>query len=158
MKFAKKALILWVVLCACLLNLPAVAAEDEAFKSIDLDKFIKQEQKAIAKSDAKRLIKMAAPVRFEAKMKRYPEERDMSYIYLALEVCGVDPLPEVGHRMFVESDGGNIIPVYVEKNVVDKLNNGLKEEESAEFIGYHVYSYSKGPAILVVDFVRDSDQ
>lgn len=124
---------------------PAVA-EPKPFKEVSLDSFIvenKVEQK---------IIKMAEPITFEARMKRYPEKKAMSYVYEALQVAGVQPMPVIEHRMFIESKDGRIIPVYVEKNTVNKLKAGLKEEEFAHFVGYHVYSYAKGPAILVVDY------
>lgn len=124
--------------------------KSETFASIELDRFIEQEQKAIG--NGKKMIKMAVPVSFEARMKRLPEQRQMEYIYTALELIGVSPMPEVHHRMFIESGEGRIIPVYVEQKAVARLNSGLKEEEKAVFRGYHVYSYAKGPAIMVVDF------
>ena len=124
--------------------------KEETFTRVELDTFIELEKHAAEKG--KKLIKMAKPVSFDARMKRFPEEREVSYVYTALELSGVSPMPEIKHRMFVESSGGRIIPVYVEKNAVAKLNTGLKEEDKAHFLGYHVYSYSKGPAILVVDF------
>ena len=127
----------------------AHAETQEGFNSIQLDSFIEQEKKA---GEGKKMIKMAVPVSFEAKMKRFPEEKKMAYIYTAMEMAGVNPLPEVEHRMFVESQQGRIIPVYVEKEAVKKLKAGLKEEDSARFLAYHVYSYAKGPALLVVDF------
>lgn len=126
------------------------AAQDTTFQKVELDQFIEQ-QKSSIKGNQK-VITMAAPVSFTAKMKRFPEEKVMNYIYQAMEVSGVTPMPEVHHRMFIESAGGRIIPVYVEMNTVEKLQKGLKEEQKANFIGYHVYNYAKGPAILVVDF------
>nr|WP_321465086.1 hypothetical protein [uncultured Desulfobulbus sp.] len=128
----------------------AAPVKEESFTRVELDTFIELEKHAAEKG--KKLIKMARPVSFDARMKRLPEERQVTYVYKALELSGVSPLPEINHRMFVESSGGRIIPVYVEKNAVLKLNAGLKEEEKAHFLGYHVYSYAKGPAILVVDF------
>lgn len=126
------------------------AEMQEGFNSIQLDSLIEQEKKAAG--DGKKLIKMVVPVSFEAKMKRFPEEKKMKYVYTAMEMAGVSPLPVVEHRMFVESQQGRIIPVYVEKETVKKLRAGLKEEDSARFLAYHIYSYSKGPALLVVDF------
>ena len=137
-------LVCWTV-CPCVSG-----THENDFKLIELDGFIVQEKNAIGKGG--KVIKLANPISFNAKMKRYPEERQMSYIYKALEISGVSPMPEVNHRMFIESEEGRIIPVYVEKNVVEKLMKGLKVEGRAKFIGYHVYSYAKGPAILVVDF------
>lgn len=119
------------------------------FKPIELDSFIEQEKKIVGKG--KRLIRMAAPVSFEAKVKRHPEEKPMSYVYEVLELAGVKPVPEVRHRMFVESRGRRIIPVYVEKQAVARIGKELKEGMSARFLGYHLYSYRKGPAVLVVD-------
>lgn len=133
----------------------APTAEQEAkaknFATVELDRFIEQEQKA-ATANGKKIFRMAAPVSFDAKLKRQPEERQLEYVYTALQLAGVNPLPEVHHRMFVESVEGRIIPVYVEGNAVKKVNVGLKEEEKARFKGYHLYTYDKGPAILVVDF------
>lgn len=128
----------------------AVGAQNEKFKTIELDSFIEQQKKVVGKG--KRLIRMADPVSFEARMKRHPEEKPMSYVNEVLELAGVKPLPEVGHRMFVESRGRRIIPVYVEKQAVARIGKELKEGKSARFLGYHLYSYGKGPAILVVDF------
>ncbi len=127
-----------------------VLRAEEDFREVDLDVFIKQEKKA---GEGKKLIRMAAPLRFKAALKRFPEERQLHYVYTALQMAGVDPLPEIGHRMFIESAEGRIIPVYVEKQAVEKVKGGLEEGQKADFLGYHVYTYSKGPAILVVDYV-----
>jgi hypothetical protein len=143
--------ILFAALLAILGGSLALAVQDGEFKAVELDGFIQQEKQA--SDSGTKMIKMAAPISFTAKMKRYPEEQQMSYVYKAMELAGVSPLPEIGHRMFVESSGGRIIPVYVEKQTVAKIMTGLKEEGAARFLGYHIYSYSKGPAILVVDFV-----
>lgn len=126
------------------------------FESVDLDAFIEQEVAAVAEFKGQKLIRKAQPICFEAHMKRFPEEKDMTYIYTALEMSGVQPLPDVSHRMFVESPEGSIIPVYVERQAAAKLAKGLAEEQSALFMGYHVYSYDKGPAVLVVDFIPKS--
>lgn len=126
-------------------------AQDIDFKKIELDSFIEYEKETIQEVKRK-MIKIARPISFNAKMKRYPEKKTMTYVYTAMEIAGMDPLPEVNHRMFIETKKGRIIPVYVEKSIVTKLRRGLSEEEKAIFLGYHVYSYAKGPAILVVDF------
>jgi len=150
MNFLSKTLIFMILLTAVVCPF-TLAAQDEEFKTIKLDRFIEKEKKAVD-SAKKKLIIMAAPIRFEAKMKRFPEERNMSYVYTAMELAGINPMPEVSHRMFIESVEGRIIPVYVEKQTVAKLKTGLNQDEKAQFIGYHVYSYAKGPAILIVDF------
>ncbi len=164
MSFAKKLLFILTLaaLISCPVSMRAHAAAKPAasrtagsakaaFRAIDLDRFIVQEKKAVGK-DKKRIIRMAAPVSFEARMKRNPEEKKMTYVYEVLELSGVKPLPEVKHRMFVESRGRRIIPVYVERRVVDRIGKELTAGSMARFVGYHLYSYGKGPAIMVVDF------
>jgi hypothetical protein len=123
------------------------------FQPVEFDEFIQQEVDSSERMDGRRILKMAEPVSFVARMKRFPEAKQMSYIYTALEMAEVSPLPDVGHQMFVESKQGRIISVYVERQVALRLASDLKEGEAAEFFGYHVYSYAKGPALLVVDFV-----
>jgi hypothetical protein len=129
---------------------PQAAPQKGQFRAVTLDSFVEQEKKAVGKG--KRIIRMAAPISFEARVKRHPEERPMHYVYEVLEMSGVKPLPEVGHRMFVESRGGRIIPVYVEKQAAARIGSGVKVGKTARFLGYHLYSYGKGPAVLVVDF------
>ncbi len=147
MRYVRFVVLALVMVCGAITITPA---QDEEFKEVTLDEFIVNNK--VDLEGGKKLLKMADPISFTARMKRFPEEKKMTYVYVALGVAGVQPMPVVEHRMFIESKEGRIIPVYVEKNVVEKLKNGLKEEEQAHFKGYHVYSYAKGPAILVVDY------
>ena len=145
-----------IILTAFLSSVVGAGTDEENFRQVELDRFIESE-KAMVNSPlakGKKIIMLAAPVSFRASLKRHPEEKNMSYVYTALAVSRVDPMPVIEHRMFIESDAGNIIPVYVEKNAVPRINAELKEEQQALFRGYHVYNYAKGPAILVVDFDR----
>lgn len=66
-------------------------------------------------------------------------------------------MPEVSHRMFVESKGGSIIPVYVEDMAARKISRNLRVDQVVQFYAYHVYNYSKGPAFLVVDYEGKPD-
>jgi hypothetical protein len=144
---------IFLVLLA-VVGFPAMAPpqqESTFFKDIDLDRFVEREKEVVNKVQ-KKVIPKPTPVRFLARMKRYPEEKQMTYVYTAMKVAGMKPIPEVTHRMFVATGEGRIIPVYVEKKAAAKLRAGLKEEGEARFLGYHVYSYEKGPAILIVDF------
>lgn len=143
-----------LLLLLLLLTASAMAA-DEGFKPVELDSFIESQITLLETRGAgKKMITMGAPVSFEASLKRLPEAKKMRYVYVALEVGGAQPMPVVEHRMFIESKGGRIIPVYVEKAAVARINVGLKETQQARFRGYHVYNYAKGPAILIVDFDR----
>ena len=127
-------------------------AEHSEFKAVELDRFIEQEKEAALKLDGKKLIKRADPVRFVASVKQLPKQKKLTYIYTALEVAKISPLPNVEHQMFIESKDGQIISVYVETQAATRLSQELTDGQEAEFFGYHVYTYKRGPAILLADF------
>ena len=138
--------------CLCLLGAIALSgalAEPER-KTIDLDHYI-ESQRPVSKGS--RTIFVPKPVAFTARLKSHPETIEVAYLYEALSVSKVSPLPEVSHQMFVQSDGGQVIAVYVEDRLVDGIVDGLALEALAEFDAYHVYNYSRGPA-MVVEAVR----
>lgn len=129
---------------------PVSASEDKGFKAVEIDRFIE-----VNKSGKKeKLITLAKQVSFEASLKRYPEEKDMNYVYIALAMAKIDPIPEVEYRMFLETADGHIFPVYIPNELVKEIKDGLQEGDHARFYGYHLYSYSRGPAIMVVDFKK----
>lgn len=129
-------------------------ADHSQFQAVDLNQFIEQELKVAEKLEGRKLIKQAQPIRFDAKIMRLPQVKKASYIYTALEVAKVSPLPDIEHQMFIESAGGRIISVYVEKQAALKIEKQLAAGKVAQFFGYHVYTYSRGPAILIADFVQ----
>ena len=124
------------------------AAEDR--RVIDLDDYIVS-QKPLAKGG--RTIFRPRPIAFAARVKSHPERIKVEYLYEALAVSNVSPLPEVSHQMFVESAEGRIIAVYVEDQAVKGIVAGFALEAQADFDAYHVYNYSRGPA-MVVEAVR----
>lgn len=92
-------------------------------------------------------------VTFSASVKQYPHSRDTSYFYEVLQFFPMEPQPKVNHRMFISTPQGKIIPVYVEDSLVPKIKKYLKEEgERVNFTGYHIYTYSKGPAFFITAF------
>ena len=115
-------------------------------RNIDLDTFIETQRPMM--SGTKTIL---APynVSFRAVVKRGPEKIEVRYLFEAMSLMNVEPLPRVTHRMFVESRAGAIIPVYVEDQAVAMIARDAKEGSEARLRGYHVYNYSKGPAIVV---------
>jgi hypothetical protein len=122
--------------------------EGETYSEINLDQFIEEQTSAVGKT----LIVVPFNLKAEAVLKSYPEERTVEYLYTALQLMKVDPLPEVNHRMFIESEKGKIIPVYVDDHAAPFIKKGLQLDKKATFLGYHVYNYSKGPAIVIEAF------
>ena len=123
------------------------AGQVSGWEAVDLDSYINDQKPQEAGT---RTIVRPQNILFMAKPKSRPERIEVAYLYTALSMMKVDPLPVVNHQMFVESDGGRIIAVYVEDRFIDQINAEIESEAMAEFRGYHVYNYAKGPAIVVV--------
>lgn len=86
------------------------------------------------------------PIAFDAAVKQEPKSISTSYLQEVFEVMGLTPPPAVSHRMFVETDQGLIMPVYVWDEVIGFFP---ADSQARRMQGYHVYTYAKGPAIVV---------
>lgn len=144
------------VLTALLLALAGLATAADAppaeprYQDIDIDRLVATARPEKAGTSA---IFRPMPVRFGARIKQEPRQRDVEYLYTALSFFPLDPVPEVSHRMFLDTPGGHPLPVYVDDSQVEGLAR-LGVGTAATFYGWHVYNYSKGPAILVTGFER----
>lgn len=126
---------------------PAVGIE---YKDIDIDDLV---QRARPPKAGTSVFFQPSPVRFGGRIKQEPHERDTDYLYTALSFFPLAPEPKVSHRMFIETPGGHILPVYVEDSQVKGLKQ-LGEGTAVIVTGWHVYNYSKGPAILITGYER----
>lgn len=115
-------------------------------KSIGLQPFIDAERNAYQGT-----ITIVPPlnIRFNAVIKSLPEKKSFSYLYKALALMQVTPLPNIAHQMFVGAPNGDVIAVYVDSRVADQISKSVELETMATWYGYHIYSYSRGPAIVI---------
>ncbi len=132
----------------------SLATENVTFRDVNLDQVITHTKR---KDSSRLILKPSRPVLLRVKLMRLPEKREISYLFTALNVAGVDPLPEVSHRMFVASSGGKIIPVYVEDSAAALISQTFQVDQNVRFRAYHIYNYSKGPAYLVVGFEKGGE-
>ena len=115
-------------------------------KMVNLDEYIIQQRPM---TEGTKVILNPAHIKIAARIKRHPEKRDVEYLYSALRMMQVVPLPKVNYRMFIESDEGQIIPVYVEDAIALQVSKKIPLDTRVLLKGYHVYNYSKGPAIVI---------
>lgn len=115
---------------------------DEDRKVVDLDVLAQ----ARPRSEGTRDIGPMNPISFTAVIKEAPKEIATSYLGEAFGILGITPAPKVTYRMFVETPDGKVMPVYVWDQVVDDFTVDSTEHQ---FLGFHIYTYSKGPAIVV---------
>ena len=137
------------LLVAATLTLASGLAAEER-NVVDLDDYVERQRPP---SEGSRMIFEPRPVTFTARVKSHPERIRVEYLYEALAMTKVSPLPRVSHQMFVESAGGRVIAVYVEDRAVEGIVADFALEMQADFEAYHVYNYSRGPA-MVVEAVR----
>lgn len=137
------------VLIACFgvfLSVASAAEIKPEYTHVDLDNFITTQKPAMPGT---RTILPPNDVSFVGVLMEGPKKIEVKYLFKALSIMNVSPLPKVSHRMFVASRQGKVIPVYVEDNVVEQIRKSVKVDEEAKFLAYHVYNYSKGPAVVV---------
>ncbi|MEM9044662.1 MAG: hypothetical protein AAGC81_08190 [Pseudomonadota bacterium] len=113
---------------------------------VNLDRFVTETK---LRKEGTREIVAPTAIAFKGTIKREPEAIKTEYVYTALTMMEVAPLPEVNHRMFVESEDGLILPVYVWDEAVAALTESGVTGEPVALTGFHIYTYSKGPAIIV---------
>lgn len=86
------------------------------------------------------------PITFNAAIKEGPKVISTDYLQQAFGVLKIAPVPAVSKRMFVETEKGYVMPVYVWDDVAASFAAG---PEPRQMVGFHVYTYAKGPAIVV---------
>jgi len=148
-KMVVKFRVLMVLISLCCLSVQAGEQPlrfGGEYKGVNLDEFITEQQPV---SQGSKVILNPAHIKTIARLKSYPEKRQVQYLYTALSMMQVSPMPAVNHRMFIESTEGQIIPVYVEDIIAEEIQQGIKLETTVLLKGYHVYNYSKGPAIVI---------
>lgn len=124
--------------------------EEPQYQDIDIDRLVTTARPEKKGTSA---FFQPSPVRFGARIKQEPIKRDVEYLYTALSFFPLDPEPKVSHRMFLDTPGGHPLPVYVEDSQVEGLTR-LGVGTAVIVSGWHVYNYSKGPAILVTGYER----
>ncbi len=127
----------------CSLAAPA-PAQDDHYVKVEFGAFIAGHR------SPQRIIPMHPDrVRFFATVLHAPEPVHTDYLMGALKVAGVDPLPRVSEKVFLQADDGAIQGVYLEDGAATLVRDTVPVGGRAAFFGLRVYDYSKGPAILI---------
>ena len=113
-----------------------------AHAAVDLDAFAAKRPR----QEGTREIVPPAAISFVASIREAPQEITTQYLQEAFGVLGLSPAPQVHYRMFIETAQGHIMPVYVWDEVAEAFTAG---DAPLKLRGYHVYTYAKGPAIVV---------
>lgn len=123
---------------------------DGQAERVNLDQFVEANYPSV---EGTKVIVVPKNIQFRAKIKRHPEHIQARYVFKALGMMQVNPLPPISHRMFIETSNGKIFSMYVEKATAKAIEKQLAVDQWYEFQGYHVYNYAKGPAIVIDQLV-----
>lgn len=142
---------------------PSAATDPQSFEHVDIDRFIdanvwEKPDNFKGRPGGRVLIKRGEKVAFTGTMKQMPEKMDFTYVHTVLSLINFQPVPVVEHRMFVETPGGKVFPVYVEKGAAAKMHSLMNQGQEANFFAYHLYNRKSGPALMVVDAASLSDE
>jgi hypothetical protein len=129
----------------------AEPSEPPPFDEANLDQMIEDSSFGAGKVQ----IFPARKIRFEASIAVPPQPRKTHYLLEALQLMGVNPLPEVTQGMDIVSANERPLNVYMEKTAAERAGRELIAGDKVVLFGYHVYDSKKhGPGILVADFKR----
>ncbi len=125
-----------------------------SYQSINLHNFVKENRKSYG---GKISIVPPQKVSFSGILKASPEKKSTGYLYTALKVMEVSPLPTIEYQMFIGAPDykDTVISVYVDNTLADAIQKQLPTETQATWFGYHIYTYSRGPAIVIDNVVVD---
>ena len=128
-----------------------------AYKKVDLDSYIKTQRPH--KKGGKSILPIKR-VMFNATLMSKPKQGKFNYIYMALDMMHMKPMPVIKHQVFVGAKDGEVISVYLEEHFAKvlekhiKLGN-IKIGEDLVFKGYHSYNYKRGPAMVMEGLFDD---
>lgn len=120
-------------------------------KSVSIDEYINQNQVSQNIIDKKQRVMLEPElIDFTANLQAKVVPSKASLVIDALSVWGISPLPEVAHSTFLRTPNGNVIGVYVEKTIAERLSSSYQLNTSISFQAYRLYNYAKGPRLLLV--------
>jgi len=131
----------------------SIVFESSDYMDINVERMIKRLTRL---GDKQRYFIEPYPVKFLATLMQKPKAREFQLVYDSLSAWGVSPMPEINHASYLKVDGGQVIPVYLEKQAAEFISAHMVEQQQAEFYALHIYNYEKGPRFLVVSVNIDS--
>lgn len=95
-------------------------------------------------------------IHFKATLMDKPKAKNSAYVQQALQMMQVSPMPTISHQMFLGADDGQVIAVYVDQRIVAAIDK-LPVKQTVDWFGYHIYNFSKGPALVIENFESTSN-
>lgn len=123
-----------------------VNSPEQVYKSVNLEELVKNTR------TPQRIVLSPYPVSFVASLQALPRAQKAEYLTQAMSVMSMSAPPKVSHAVLLGYGTDGTLPVYIEDAAAGRLTKEVKVGETRKFYAFHVYNWSKGPALVVVSF------
>lgn len=120
-----------------------------AYKDVDLKALVARSRTELP---GQRIIFAPTPIRFRAVLGALPVAQKADYLHSALNMMKVSNPPQVKQRIGLDYGGDTLLSAYIEEDAAKRLAAAVKPGQARTFYAWHVYNYSRGPALLVTAF------
>lgn len=117
-----------------------------AYKEVDLAELVKKVR------SPQRIILNPYPVSFTATLAALPRAQKSDYLNQAMAMMQMSQPPRVSKAILLGHGSDGRLPAYIEDAAAARLAKEVRAGEKRKFYAFHVYNYSKGPALVVVSF------
>lgn len=121
------------------------------YKQVDLKALVANSRTEVP---GQRIIFAPSPITFRATLASLPTPQKADYLIAALSMMKVSNPPKVTQRIGLEYGGEKAIAAYIDDRVAERLSKDVKAGQELIFYAFHVYNYSRGPALLITSYER----
>lgn len=122
-----------------------------SYKQVDLKELVNKSRTEVP---GQRIIFAPSPIKFRATLASLPSPQKADYLLAALSMMKVSNPPKVSQRIGLDYGGEKAVAAYIDDSVAERLSKDGKAGQALTFYAYHVYNYSRGPALLITSFER----
>lgn len=121
------------------------------YKQVDLKELVSKSRTEVP---GQRIIFAPSPVKFRATLVSLPTPQKAEYLLAALSMMKISNPPKVTQRVGLDYGGDKAIAAYIDDSVASRLGKDVKAGQALTFYAFHVYNYSRGPALLITSYER----
>ena len=119
------------------------------YQQVDLKELVGKSRTEVP---GQRIIFAPSPVKFRATLASLPTAQKADYLFTALSMMKISNPPKVTQRIGLDYGGEKAIAAYIDDSVADRLGKEAKAGQVLTFYAFHVYNYSRGPALLITSY------
>lgn len=132
---------------------PEIAAStldpSATYKEVNLKELVAKSRTEVP---GQRIIFAPSPIKFRATLASLPTPQKADYLLAALSMMKVSNPPKVSQRIGLDYGGDKAIAAYIDDGVAARLGKEAKAGQTMTFYAFHVYNYSRGPALLITSY------